>query len=225
MTAERSRFNLDDVIINSELAHRPSRSPDYKAENNALMTLARTMAESPQTILPKLLETALQLSRADMAGISLLEKDDGAEVFRWEALAGPYAARLNSTTLTDASPCGTTIDRNAPQLMYMAERFFPGLTAEPPVVEALLIPFHVEAKAVRTLWIVARTDEGRKLDHEDERIIKVLAQFASAAWHLWTSAQTEQRRVLQSAAANEALQLQINARHRAEAQLQQLNND
>jgi two-component system, cell cycle sensor histidine kinase and response regulator CckA len=194
MIAEPLRFNLDSVIISSELARPPSRPPDYKAENSALMALARTMAESPQTILQELVETALQLGRADTAGISLLEKHDGAEVFRWEALAGPYAARLNGTTPRDASPCGPPIGRNAPQLMYMAERFFPGLTAVPPVVEALVIPFHVEAKAVRTLWIVAH-DEGRKFDHEAERIIKVLAQLASAAWHLWTSAQTEQRRV------------------------------
>jgi signal transduction histidine kinase len=224
MTTNRSPFNLDDVIINSELARRPSRAPDYVAENSALIALAQTMADSPQMILQKLVETTLRLCRADTAGISLLEKHDGAEVLRCEAVAGVYADRVNGTMPRDASPCGTTIDRNATQLMYMAERVFPALTAEPPVVEALLVPFHVNAKPVGTLWIVAH-DEGRKFDREDERIIKVLSQFASAAWHLWMSAQTEQRRVVQSAAANEALQLQISERHRAEDQLQQLNSE
>ena len=99
-------FSLDDVVVNVELDRRPSRPPDYAAEHEALMALARTMAEAPQTILHHLADTALRLCRADTAGISLLETQHGAEVFRWEALAGVYADRLNTTMPRDASPCG-----------------------------------------------------------------------------------------------------------------------
>lgn len=102
----------------------------------------------PRYDLAETAETALQLCRADTAGISLLEKHDGAEVFRWEALAGVFGDRINNTMPRDASPCGTTIDRNTTQLMYMAERIFPALKAEPPVVEALLIPFCVGHKPI-----------------------------------------------------------------------------
>jgi len=193
MITSLSPFRLEDVVMNSDLLHRPSRPPDYEAENNALKALAQTMVDSPQTILQKLVDTALRLCNAHTAGISLLEQHDGREVFRWEALAGVYADRLNNTMPGNASPCGITIDRNATQLVYMAERVFPALKAEPPVVEALLIPFHVDNKPVGTVWIVAH-DEKRKFDREDERITKTLARFASVAWQLWkASADAEQR--------------------------------
>ena len=222
---------LEQVIINSALQYRPARTPDHEAENKALIALARTLADSPDKILQRLVETALQLCRADTAGISLLEEHNGAEVFRWEALAGVFSDRLNATMPRNASPCGTTIDRNATQLMYMAERVFPALTSQPPVVEALLIPFHVENKPIGTVWVVAH-DEGRKFDQEDERIIKTLAEFAAASWQLWkarteaqAAAQKERQRISELAAANKALEAYIANRTRVEQELQQLNKE
>lgn len=205
-------FSLDDVVVNAELDRRPSRPPDYAAEHEALMALARTMAEAPQTILHHLADTALRLCRADTAGISLLETQHGAEVFRWEALAGVYADRLNTTMPRDASPCGITIDRNTPQLMYMAERFFPALTAVPPVVEALLLPFSVEGKPTGTVWVVAH-DERRKFDREDARLVQTLAQFAAAAWRVWQAQAELERRVAERTAA---LQHEMAERQRLE---------
>src|SRR5215475_15806293 len=66
--------SLDDVLITAELAHRPARAPDYQAENRALTALVEAMADSPQPILQKLVETALELCRADSAGITILEQ-------------------------------------------------------------------------------------------------------------------------------------------------------
>jgi hypothetical protein len=45
--------HLDDVIIAPELARRPARSPNYAAENRALLALARPMADAPETILQR----------------------------------------------------------------------------------------------------------------------------------------------------------------------------
>jgi signal transduction histidine kinase/ActR/RegA family two-component response regulator len=231
MNLNQSPLGLKDVVINSQLLNRPSRAPNYEAENQALMALARTLADAPDKILQRLAETALQLCRADTAGISLLDEKDGAEVFRWEALAGVFSDRLNATMPRNASPCGTTIDRNATQLMYMAERIFPALKSEPPIVEALLIPFHVGQKPIGTVWVVAH-DERRKFDQEDERIIKTLAQFASASWQLWqarvgaeTAARNERQHALDLAALNAALKGNIDSRTKVEEQLQQLNRE
>jgi GAF domain-containing protein len=208
MIMDQCPIGLDDVVINSQLLCRTSRLRNYEAEEEAITALAQTMAHSPEMILQKLVETALQLCRADTAGISLLEEQNGEEVFRWEALAGVYADRLNATMPRHASPCGITIERDTTQLMYMAERLFPALKAEPPVVEALLIPFHVEDKPVGTVWVVAH-DERRKFDREDERIMKTLAEFASAAWQLWkarasaeAAARTEQQQTRELTAIN-----------------------
>ena len=159
-------ISLAEIDITAQLAQRPARSPDYAAENRALVHLAHEMATHPAHILQTLVDTALVLCPADTAGLSLLESDNGEAVFRWEAVAGVFADRLNNTMPRDASPCGTTIDRNAPQLMYMPERFFPALTAVPPVVEALLIPFQVAGTPIGTVWVIAH-NERRKFDRED----------------------------------------------------------
>jgi two-component system, cell cycle sensor histidine kinase and response regulator CckA len=169
---------LGHVVINSELSRRPSRAPDYQAEAQALNVLAETLAHSPRNLLQRLVEIAQQLCRADSAGISLLEEHDGQQVFRWEALAGILKSHVNGTMPRHASPCGTTIDRDATELMYLPDRFFPALKVEPPVVEALLVPFHIEGQPIGTVWVVAHTDQ-RRFDKEDERIVKTLANFAA----------------------------------------------
>ena len=171
---------LAEVDICSELQVRPRRTPDYETEDRALAVLAEEMAEHPRNMLQKLVEIAVELCAARTAGISLLEGD----VFRWEAVAGVFASYRNGTMPRGASPCGVCIDRDATQLMYMPARCFPALQAEPHFVEALLIPFHDHGKAVGTVWIVSHDSE-RKFDREDERIVRTLAQFASAGWQLW----------------------------------------
>lgn len=192
MPRPEAEFSLKDVLITSSLRLRDSRAPDYVAETAALTDLARAMSESPGLVLQKLVDTALDLCRADSAGISLLETLDGGEVFRWEAMAGVYARQfggLDSNYMPrQASPCGTTIDYDTALLMYMPERAYPAVKAEPPIVEALLIPFHVENTPVGTIWILAHNEE-RKFDQEDERIVGHLAQFASVGWQLWKAHQ------------------------------------
>ncbi|MBA2251799.1 MAG: GAF domain-containing protein [Nitrospirales bacterium] len=177
---------LEGVDVKAELSRRPYRPPDYETEHRALLQLAQAMAEHPSDILQKLIDIACEICRADTAGLSLLEIQNGQELFRWEAVAGRYAGYRNHTMPRDASPCGTTVDRNTSQLMHMAERVFPALKADPPVVEALLLPFSLKGKTVGTIWVVAH-DERRKFDVEDERIVTTLAQFASAAWQLWSA--------------------------------------
>jgi signal transduction histidine kinase len=182
-------FTLGDVVTNSHLAGRPTRAADYEAEVEAMNILAETLAHSPQDLLQKLVEVAQELCRADSAGISLLENHGAEEVFRWEALAGVLRDHVNGTMPRNASPCGITIDRDATQLMYLPERFFPALKIEPPIVEALLVPFHVQDQPVGTVWVVTHSDD-RKFDREDERIIKTLANFAAAGWQLWKARRT-----------------------------------
>ncbi|MPZ78479.1 MAG: hypothetical protein GEU77_18405, partial [Deltaproteobacteria bacterium] len=70
MNTNELPFSLEDVVLNSELLYRACRSPDYEAENEALITLAQIMADSPELILQRLAETALDLCHADTAGIS-----------------------------------------------------------------------------------------------------------------------------------------------------------
>jgi signal transduction histidine kinase/ActR/RegA family two-component response regulator len=175
---------LEEVDIGFDLQNRPQRLPDYEAENRALGLLAQEMAENPRNMLQKLVEVAVELCDAGTAGISLIE---GA-VFRWEALAGIFGSYRGSTMPFDASPCGVVVDRNQTQLMHLPDRLFPALRTDPRFVEALLIPFHDHGKPVGTVWIVAHDFE-RKFDREDERIVRTLAEFASAGWQLWKASE------------------------------------
>lgn len=178
--ALRAPVTVADVDIRSELLSRPQRVPNYQAEERALTGLAVQMSENPRQMLQALAEAALDLCNADTAGISLLEGD----VLRWEALAGVFAAKRNGTMPRNASPGGICIDQDTSQLMHLPDRCFPALINDPRFVEALLLPFHVQGRAVGTVWVVAHTFD-RHFDQEDQRLIGVLAQFASAGWQLW----------------------------------------
>lgn len=181
----RTPVTIADVDIRSELLSRPHRSPDHQAEAHALAGLARQMSENPREMLQALAEAALDLCHADTAGISLLEGD----VVRWEALAGVFAGKRNETMPRDASPCGVCIDQDATQLMHLPDRCFPALINEPRFVEALLLPFHLKGRPIGTVWVVAHGFD-RHFDREDQRLIGVLAQFASAGWQLWNACET-----------------------------------
>src|SRR5262245_53876459 len=85
---------LQDIFITYELAQRPRRMPDYQAENQGLVMLARGLSQSPDSILQQVAELALELCQAETAGISLIEQNEGQIVFRWRALAGVFAMYL-----------------------------------------------------------------------------------------------------------------------------------
>jgi signal transduction histidine kinase len=179
---DRPAATFADVDIRHELRTRPRRSPNYEQENRALAVLAREMAANPRNMLHKLVEVAADLCDADTAGLSLLD----ADVFRWEAVAGTMASARGGTMPRLASPCGVCIDQNTTQLMRLPHRHFSEVSEDYGVVEALLIPFHHQDSPIGTVWIVSHS-ETRKFDSEDERIVSVLAQFASSAWQLWKS--------------------------------------
>jgi signal transduction histidine kinase len=175
---------LTDVDILAQLDTRPSRVPNYEREHRAFALLSAELSERPRNMLQKLVEVAVQLCDAHTAGISLLDGD----VFRWEAVAGVFAGARGGTMPRDQSPCGICIDRGSTQLMHLPDRCFPALASAPRFVEALLIPFYSDGRAVGTVWIVSHTHE-RTFDREDERIVRVLSQMASAGWQLWRAGQ------------------------------------
>ena len=171
---------LAEVDIRPFLDARPRRAPNHEQEDRAYGELATEMAENPRNLLQKLVEVAVELCQAHTAGISLLDGD----VFRWEAVAGVFASARGGTMPRGASPCGVCIDRDAVQLMHLADRCFPALRAEPRFVEALLIPFHLHGTPIGTVWVVSHSPD-REFDKEDERVVRTLSRFAAAGWQQW----------------------------------------
>jgi two-component system CheB/CheR fusion protein len=181
--------SIEDILITAELERRPRRAPDHAAENRAMAALARQMAGDPGGVPQKLAELLVDLCGADSAGISLLDREDGREVFRWTAVAGASAPELGGTVARDASPCGAVVDRNQLMLLKDAGRFYPVLRGyEPRIYESLLAPWAANGKATGTVWVISRSPD-RHFDAEDARLVQSLASFAAAAYQAIVSQQ------------------------------------
>lgn len=220
--ALRASVPLESVLCTEELKRRPSRRPDYQAENQALLALAQELTNSPGSILQRLVDIALELCRAHSAGISLLEEDGPpgglspeGDHFRWHAVAGQWAPLVwNTTTPCDYGPCGTVLDRDSTLLFSNAHRYYMQFAGGLPLlVEGLLVPFHVGGRAVGTVWVMAH-DETRKFDAEDQRLLESLSTFAATAYQARLSATAHVQ-------ANQDLQAEITERRRADEALQE----
>ena len=182
---------LEDILITSELTRRRPRAPDYASENCALVAFAQEMAVNPCNLLQMLVDKALDLCRAGTAGISVLKTDADGEYLAWEALSGVLTPYIRSHTPRHFSPCGTTLERNAPQLFSYPARYFTYFAqAKAPIVEGLVIPIYVDGRPHGTMWIMAHDDK-RHFDAEDVRLMTSLAAFASAALQLASALEVE----------------------------------
>ncbi len=189
--AKSDRIPLDRVIATDELTRRPSRPADYESESRAIAGVLEALARASDAtdadrVLQQLVESVLRLCRAHSAGVSVLEEEDGAEIFRWRAVAGRWAPLAGGSMPRGASPCGTVLHHDRPILMAHPERHYGYATDAPPIVETLLIPFHSEGKPVGTVWIIAH-DETRKFDAEDLRVLTSLSRSAATAYRVLVS--------------------------------------
>ncbi|URD52427.1 ATP-binding protein [Chroococcidiopsis sp. CCNUC1] len=208
---QRSRsetVTLDDILITEEISRRSPRPPNWQAEAQAMLPLARQMVRDSESLLQTLVEIALELCQAGTAGVSLLETSDGEEVFRWSELAGRFTH--DGLIPRDFSPCGVCVDRGTPQLFSHPERYFTYLQdANTPIVEALLLPLIADDRAIGAIWIMSH-DEQRHFDAEDVRVMTSLADFTAAALLL------KQQQTRELLAVNAALEVKVEEHRQAE---------
>ncbi len=185
---------LEDILLTDKLKSRRRRKPNSHYENIALHALVRVMATSPQELVDELLRLALELCNAGTSGLSLLEMSpQGEQVFRWTHLAGALRKHVGGSTPRNFSPCGVTLEHNAPQLFAQPARYFQYLgEVGVPIVEALVIPIYVGDQRPGTIWIVSHDDEIH-FDSEDVRIMTVLAEFTSCVFQLTHALETERQ--------------------------------
>ena len=205
--------SLESILCTEELQLRPARPPDHAKENAALAALAGALAESRHTILDVLAEAILRVTDSDSSGLSLLTLDgatpdaDGQR-FYWPAIKGMWKEHAGGGTPRDFGPCGDVLDRNCTLLFRHFERRYAYLLPVLPAAEeCLLVPFYVRGKAVGAIWAMMHSDR-RGFDAEDERLMKVLGQFASLAY--------------QTLGTIDDLKSQIAAREKAEARVREL---
>lgn len=143
-------------VYSNDFELRPVPQMDADREKSALLDLAGRMHDAPCEILPKFVDLAMELTGGISAGISLLEEACSTSVFRWHHLRGILAPFEGATTPRDFSPCGITLDRDAPTLTIHPEQVYDWIPPELSLPEVLLVPLYIgRAEPLGTLWIVA----------------------------------------------------------------------
>jgi signal transduction histidine kinase len=168
-----------DVDIRCELDTRIPHVRAADAERHAYALLAAQTATDPTVVFRVVADLALHLCAAQTSGVTVVE----AKALRWVAAEGALATLCGDLQTLDAGPWGVCVDQDTTQLLHLPDRHFPSLSIDARIVEMLLVPFRVRGQAVGALCI-ATHDADRRFDREDERMLRSLADFVSAAWQL-----------------------------------------
>lgn len=181
--------SVSDVFITDELARREPRKTDYLREKLALQDLATRMADQPDDVLPRFVDLGMEMTGGISAGLSLYEEYPAPGVFRWQYLRGVLSPFNGATTPRNFSPCGITLDRNAPVLCVHPERVYTWIAdANITVPEVLLVPLYLGGEfPLGTLWIVS-ANEGH-FDSGHARVMTELASFVGIALRMQHSEQ------------------------------------
>jgi GAF domain-containing protein len=196
------------TLVTSALDVRPHRPADFAAESESMHRLAQALTSSDGAMLQTLSDMALGLCEADSAGIGLLERDvDGVPVLRWVAVSGQCVAAVDTTTPTDDSPSGVTLELAAGQLFSFPQRHFACLKhIAPEIIEELVVPIPGEPEPWGTLWVMSH-DREHLFDGEDRRILTRLANFTCATLTMARAKADAETRAAEAEAARNAVAL------------------
>jgi len=175
-------ISLEDVVVNGELLSRRLRTVHGRVEIKAMYELAELLGGEPRPVLKRLAQMAIELCEAGTGGISMIETaEEGAQCFRWQALAGALEKYEGGTTPRDWSPCGECLKSAKPMLYSYPGRFFTYFQdVDTAIVEGLVIPMYAAGWPIGTIWVVSH-DERRHFDAEDVRIMTSLGSFVTAS--------------------------------------------
>jgi PAS domain S-box-containing protein len=181
------------------LMRRSARSRNVAAENAANAMLLEALTIGAGDAMPRIADTVRSLCEADSAGVMLVEADAAPAVGRWAAMVGALAPFAGATEALNASASAIAIDHGGALLFERPGHHFPALARlEPPIVEAIVVPFSVDAVPAGTLWAIAH-DESRRFDAEDQRLLIHLARLAALARRLTlVQARAETERLLRT---------------------------
>lgn len=170
-----------DLRGNAEFAARKVHTRDMSVQMAAMGKLGRAFIDTPDLVLQQLVNAAVDLCGADSAGISVeREQRTDHDFYHWVATAGQYSGFLNAILPRYPSACGITLERGAPQLFRVSQRFFDILGVVAPVVtDGLLLPWRVDDTR-GTIFVMAH-GRSEAFDLDDCRMMQTLADFAATA--------------------------------------------
>jgi GAF domain-containing protein len=170
--------SVDDVIVSPAASGTP---PDSSVSStDAFLALTESLAQDPSRAVQCLVETAMRLTDADSAGVSVQDAESGEPVFRWIATSGEFARYRNGTMPRHFSPCGTVLERGQTLVMRDPARYYPYIDKlHAPVHSALLAPFSRAGQLVGTVWAISHTADKAFTDR-DVAGVQELTTFATA---------------------------------------------
>lgn len=186
---------LEEVLATDKLERRVPRASDFALESQALTDLAEELANCPENLLSTLANSVLSCCRAESAGVCILDQAEGADdaqVLRWHAVAGHLAEHAGASVPQDHAPCAVVIERDETLLFERPARRYPALAVEPPVTEALLVPFHVDGQPIGTIWALSHS-ERPAFDAEDVRLLDRLSRFAAYGYQIHSEMRERER--------------------------------
>ncbi len=174
------RVKLDDILITERIQSAAADTSAGPLQLDGLKKIAEAMSDSPQQVIQMLCDLALEATGSDTAGISWLLPDD--EGLKWIGLSGAFSPYLGNIVPRFNSPCGTVLDRNAPQLFTRPERYFEWMqAADVSAAEGLVIPFYAPSGEARGTFWAATLDEQHSFQRNDAQVLTSLAAHASSA--------------------------------------------
>jgi GAF domain-containing protein len=156
----------EESLAANILPNRPAPKRDHARESHALDALIGRINGEPGGALQALVETAVALTGAGSAGVSILTD----KRFVWPAIAGNWAKYAGNGLPIDASPCQIVIERNAALLFDRPDRLFPEAAGDPRIEEVLLVPLSDGGAPIGTLWVLSHDDY--RFNSEDARILQ-----------------------------------------------------
>jgi len=183
----------EDVYITGQLAARPIGKSNHLQEKQAIQELAQYMADDPSAILPRFTQLAMEITGARAGGLSMLEKDPPPGRFRWRFVSGAAAAFENALAPRSYSPCGVTLDKNAPVLTAYPGRYYSWIgDAGMDAAEVLLVPLNLaDGEHVGTLWTIS--DRPGHFHRGHVRALTELSRFVAVALRMAVASETLQR--------------------------------
>lgn len=168
-------------LATDQLATRACRERRPALEREVIERIEHASSNSGEAVLRQLADGALELCRAQSAGVTVEELDEAGQLcLRWRAVSGRFAPYVGGQMPRNFSPCGYVLDRGRLELMTEPVGFYPYIAQFPHIAEVLLMPILDERRALGTLWVVDH-DGVHHFDAEDARALERLATHADTA--------------------------------------------
>ena len=175
-----AELKVVDLELSSEFRSRPPQKRSTQVQLRTLRRMVRGFAMCPGKTLQAIADAALDLCKADSAGVSVDTQDaNGMPVLYWAATSGKYARLREAMLPKFQMPCSISLETMRPQHIRVPSAHFTALgVAAEAITDGISIPWSVNGMR-GTVWIFAH-QRSAAFNSTDYQILQSFADFAMA---------------------------------------------